>query len=738
MRSSTAGSSLSFWAASRSSAALRTVGSRSASAADSVAGARSPDASAASTASTRTSGEPSATARPIRSPAPIWRAARTSASFSPSSPRSNIRAIAAAAAFGASAPSPPTARIAISRTSRSGSSSSWTSASLTAGHRLALAAAGRGGREHARGVGADRAVGIADELDRDLRAVLRRIGAVGDARHDQPANLDGRVVGRPGEPVARVGAAGERGGAQALDADRVQPRVLGEVRGLEQVLDHGRRLLARQVREDLDRVAPRPALLAPQLGDAVDRDADVAAALGARREALRGADPHRVVLGLGHLVQPVLVDPAGLARRRRGRRADLDVVVLEHAVERVLRRLLGRRRDLAPRQRRRDAQRLVELLVVEQPREIAAGAHRIDARVERQRGGPDRRRLGAVRVVRGLDQVGDPGQRLGVAQQLDREHPRLGRRAVLGDQPGQRGGRGLGVLGERRAGLGLGALALRRRRLGVGEHRDRVADRRRVVGRRRRDLDQELAARRRVGALRQRLVEQRAAALAEAAHRRERDPPQLGVVGGQRPGQGLAVDVAAALRGVAGGRDRRALDRGRRRLERGLDQLDLGGRAPRDRPQRGEQLGEVLGILGRLAQGVQRRLVAGGRVLDQPGELGRHDLGQLVAPAAPGAAARARVDLLPLLGRDHRAGQPGVGDLVAEPAGQPEERVAGRRGRRAPPRDRRPARGRARSRPGRASRTRSGSGSRSAPRRSRRRPSCSSASSARRPTPPRG
>ena len=52
-------------------------------------------------------------------------------------------------------------------------------------------------------------------------------------------------------------------------------------------------------------------------------------------------------------------------------------------------------------------------------------------------------------------------------------------------------------------------------------------------------------------------------------------------------------------------------------------------------------------FVGQKSHGLERRLVASGRVLDEAGQLGRHDAGQLVAPAAPAAAEIARPDLAP-------------------------------------------------------------------------------------------
>src|SRR4051794_14164273 len=88
-------------------------------------------------------------------------------------------------------------------------------------------------------------------------------------------------------------------------------RILGNVRRAVQILDDvSERLPACEVRPDLRGVAPRPALLAPQLRDPIDADPDVPARVRRHREALGSANADVVVLALGHLYQTILVRPA--------------------------------------------------------------------------------------------------------------------------------------------------------------------------------------------------------------------------------------------------------------------------------------------------------------------------------------------------------------------------------------------------------------------------------------------
>ena len=172
----------------------------------------------------------------------------------------------------------------------------------------------------------------------------------------------------------------------------------------------------------------------------------------------------------------------------------------------------------------------------------------------------------------------------------------------------------------------LRALAQRRRGVGIGEHRDRAARptaRRRCVA-----VETSTSSSRRAAAsgfVRERVGEQRAAAIAEAAHRRERDPAQLGIASRSAPSTASpGRRRCGAARRCRRPRPPRAAPRATASSSAPSTSCDLGRRAARDRPQRGEQLGEILGILRRLAQRVERRLVAGGRVVDEAGELRRH------------------------------------------------------------------------------------------------------------------
>src|SRR5205807_1783793 len=182
------------------------------------------------------------------------------------------------------------------------------------------------------------------------------------------------------------------------------------------------------------------------------------------------------------------------------------------------------------------------------------------------------------------------------------------------------GGRAGGIGRERARELILGLVAHRRRRIRRRQHADRRRRRRLLVGDAARDLDQQLAARRRVGILGERGGEQRVGALvAELAHRGERDPPQLGILRGQRLDQRVLVDAVLALGGGAGDRDRGLLHRRPRRVERLLDDRDLGRGGARDRRQPDQQIGELVGLLGVPAQRLDRAIVAG-RVGGEPGQ----------------------------------------------------------------------------------------------------------------------
>jgi len=183
-RSRTPGSILSFCAASRSSAALRTCGSGSASAADSVAtrATRSRAPRHRLDADQRRAigdGERDQLRRPDQ-----LRGAEQRELSLPRHRASNSFAIAGLAVLGASAARAPTAWIAITRPRDPDRRAAGPARPPMPGATLPCATVSA---SHACRVGADPVVGSRNQLRRDRDAVLCRLGTVGDALHDQAA-----------------------------------------------------------------------------------------------------------------------------------------------------------------------------------------------------------------------------------------------------------------------------------------------------------------------------------------------------------------------------------------------------------------------------------------------------------------------------------------------------------------------------------------------------------------------